>query len=84
MASGRSTHTPEMLFISKSICRTPYITQICQRYPNAERIYLIQDNRAIHFHANSTSATDDEVDDPTELERETVNENRHLRNSLLR
>ena len=33
-----------------------FYTQICQRYPNAERIYLIQDNRAIHFHANLRAA----------------------------
>ena len=33
-----------------------FYTQICQRYPKAERIYLIQDNRAIHFHANLMAA----------------------------
>ena len=33
-----------------------FYTQICQRYPTAERIYLIQDNRAIHFHANLMEA----------------------------
>ena len=62
MASGRSTHTPEMLFISKSKAARlshfhTFYTQICQRYPNAERIeHLIQDNRAIHFHANLRAA----------------------------
>ena len=33
-----------------------FYTQICQRYPNVERIYLVQDNRAIHFHANLMAA----------------------------
>jgi transposase len=33
-----------------------FYTHICHRYPKAERIYLIQDNRAIHFHANLMAA----------------------------
>ena len=33
-----------------------FYTHIHQRYPNAKRIYLIQDNRAIHFHANLMAA----------------------------
>ena len=61
MASVRSTHTPEMLFITKSKAARlgalhTFYTQICQCYPKAERIYLIQDNRAIHFHPNLMAA----------------------------
>ena len=33
-----------------------FYTHICQRYRQAERIYVIQDNRAIHFHANLLAA----------------------------
>ena len=33
-----------------------FYTEVCRSYPKAERIYLIQDNRAIHFHANLMAA----------------------------
>lgn len=33
-----------------------FYAQICQRYPNAERIYLIQDNRPVHLHPNLLAA----------------------------
>ena len=31
-------------------------SEICQRYPKAERIYVIQDNRPIHLHPNLLAA----------------------------
>lgn len=31
-------------------------SKICQRYPKAERIYLIQDNRPVHLHPNLLAA----------------------------
>ena len=49
-------HTGDVVYQQVKSCTVvalhTFYTQICQRYPNAERIYLIQDNRAIHFHAN--------------------------------
>ena len=31
-------------------------SEICQRYPKAERIYVIQDNRPVHLHPNLLAA----------------------------
>ena len=33
-----------------------FYAPICQRYPNAKRIYLIQDNRPVHLHPNLLAA----------------------------
>ena len=53
-------HTGDVVYQQVKSCTVvalhTFYTQICQRYPNAERIYLIQDNRAIHFHANLRAA----------------------------
>ena len=53
-------HTGDVVYQQVQSCTVlalhTFYTQICQRYPNAERIYLIQDNRAIHFHANLRAA----------------------------
>ena len=53
-------HTGDVVYQHVKSCTVvalhTFYTQICQRYPNAERIYLIQDNRAIHFHANLMTA----------------------------
>ena len=53
-------HTGEVVYQQVKSCTVvalhTFYTEICQRYPNAERIYLIQDNRAIHFHANLMAA----------------------------
>ena len=61
MASARiNPHTGDVIYQQVESCTVlalhTFYTQICQRYPNAERIYLIQDNRAIHFHANLSEA----------------------------
>ena len=53
-------HTGDVVYQQVKSCTVvalhTFYTQICQRYPNAERIYLVQDNRAIHFHANLLAA----------------------------
>ena len=53
-------HTGDVVYHQVQSCTVEalhtFYTQICQRYPKAERIYLIQDNRAIHFHANLMAA----------------------------
>lgn len=53
-------HTGEVVYQQVKRCTVvalhTFYTQICDRYPNAEHIYLIQDNRAIHFHANLIAA----------------------------
>ena len=53
-------HTGDVIYQQVESCTVvalhTFYTQICQRYPNAERIYVIQDNRAIHFHANLMAA----------------------------
>ena len=53
-------HTGDVVYQQVKRCTVvalhTFYTQICDRYPNAERIYLIQDNRAIHFHANLIAA----------------------------
>ena len=53
-------HTGDVVYQQVKSCTVvalhAFYTQICQRYPNAERIYLVQDNRAIHFHANLMAA----------------------------
>lgn len=53
-------HTGDVVYQQVKSCTLvalhTFYTQICQRYRNAERIYLIQDNRAIHFHANLSAA----------------------------
>ena len=53
-------HTGDVVYQQVKSCTVAalhaFYTHICQRYPNAERIYLIQDNRAIHFHANLMAA----------------------------
>ena len=53
-------HTGDVVYQQVKSCTVvalhTFYTQICQRYPKAERIYLIQDNRAIHFHANLMAA----------------------------
>ena len=53
-------HTGDVVYQQVKSCTVvalhTFYTQICQRYPKAERIYLIQDNRAIHFHANLLAA----------------------------
>ena len=53
-------HTGDVIYQQVQSCTVAalhtFYTQICQRYPKAERIYLIQDNRAIHFHANLMAA----------------------------
>jgi transposase len=49
-------HTGDVVYQQVKSCTVvalhTFYTHICHRYPKAERIYLIQDNRAIHFHAN--------------------------------
>ncbi len=53
-------HTGEVIYQQVETCTVvalhTFYTQICQHYPKAERIYLVQDNRAIHFHPNLTAA----------------------------
>ena len=53
-------HTGDVVYQQVKSCTVSalhaFYTEISQRYPNAERIYLIQDNRAIHFHANLMAA----------------------------
>ena len=53
-------HTGDVVYQQVERCTVvalhAFYTSICQRYPKAERIYLIQDNRAIHFHANLIAA----------------------------
>ena len=53
-------HTGDVVYQQVKSCTVlalhTFYTQICQRYPNVERIYLIQDNRAIHFHMNLRAA----------------------------
>ena len=53
-------HTGDVVYQQVKSCTVlalhTFYTQIRQRYPKAERIYLIQDNRAIHFHANLIAA----------------------------
>ncbi len=53
-------HTGSVVYQQVSSCTVEalhsFYTEICQRYPKAERIYMIQDNRAIHFHANLMEA----------------------------
>ena len=53
-------HTGDLVYQQVQSCTVvslhAFYTQICQRYQNAERIYLIQDNRAVHFHANLMAA----------------------------
>lgn len=53
-------HTGDVVYQQVKRCTVvalhAFYTEICARYPNAERIYLIQDNRAIHFHANLIAA----------------------------
>ena len=53
-------HTGDVIYQQVENCTVvalhTFYTQICQRYPKAERIYLVQDNRAIHFHANLSAA----------------------------
>lgn len=53
-------HTGDVIYQQVESCTVvalhTFYTQICQRYPKAERIYLVQDNRAIHFHPNLMAA----------------------------
>jgi transposase len=53
-------HTGDVVYQQVKRCTVvalhTFYTHICHRYPKAERIYLIQDNRAIHFHANLIAA----------------------------
>ena len=53
-------HTGDVIYQQVENCTVvalhTFYTQICQRYPKAERIYLVQDNRAIHFHPNLIAA----------------------------
>ena len=53
-------HTGDVVYQQVKSCTVvalhAFYTQICQRYPNVERIYWVQDNRAIHFHANLMAA----------------------------
>ena len=53
-------HTGDVIYQQVENCTVvalhAFYTQICQRYPKAERIYLVQDNRAIHFHPNLMAA----------------------------
>ena len=53
-------HTGDVVYQQVKRCTVvalhAFYTQIRQRYPNAERIYVLQDNRAIHFHANLIAA----------------------------
>ena len=53
-------HTGDVVYQQVKSCTVvalhAFYTEISDRYPNAERIYLIQDNRAIHFHANLIAA----------------------------
>ena len=53
-------HTGDVVYQQVKSCTVvalhAFYTQIRQRYPNVERIYLVQDNRAIHFHANLMAA----------------------------
>lgn len=57
---GLNPHTGDVVYQQVKSCTVvalhAFYTQICQRYPNVERIYLVQDNRAIHFHANLMAA----------------------------
>lgn len=53
-------HTGEVIYQQVKRCTVvalhTFYAEIRNRYPNAERIYLIQDNRAIHFHPNLIAA----------------------------
>ena len=53
-------HTGDVVYQQVSSCTVEalhsFYTEIYQRYASAQRIYLIQDNRAIHFHANLLEA----------------------------
>ena len=53
-------HTGDVVYQQVPSCTVKalhaFYAKICQRYPEKERIYLIQDNRAIHFHANLMEA----------------------------
>ncbi len=53
-------HTGDVVYQQVPSCTVvalhTFYTEICQRYPDKQRIYLIQDNRAIHFHANLMEA----------------------------
>ncbi len=53
-------HTGDVVYQQVSSCTVEalhtFYTEICHRYANKQRIYLIQDNRAIHFHANLLAA----------------------------
>ena len=53
-------HTGRVIYQQVSSCTVEalhkFYTEVCQSYPKAERIYIIQDNRAIHFHANLMEA----------------------------
>ena len=53
-------HTGDVVYQQVRRCTVialhAFYTQLRKRYPNAERIYVIQDNRAIHFHANLIAA----------------------------
>ncbi len=53
-------HTGDVVYQQVSSCTVEtlhsFYTEICQRYASVQRIYLIQDNRAIHFHANLLAA----------------------------
>ena len=53
-------HTGDVVYQQVPSCTVEalhsFYTEICQRYANVQRIYLIQDNRAIHFHANLLAA----------------------------
>ena len=53
-------HTGDVVYQQVKNCTVvalhAFYTQLRHRYPNAERIYVIQDNRAIHFHPNLIAA----------------------------
>ena len=53
-------HTGDVVYQQVKKCTVAalhtFYTAICHRYPKAKRIYVIQDNRAIHFHANLMAA----------------------------
>ena len=53
-------HTGDVVYQQVPNCKVQalhaFYTEICQRYPKAERIYLIQDNWSTHFQPNLLSA----------------------------
>ena len=53
-------HTGDVVYQQVKKCTVAalhtFYTAICDRYPKAERISVIQENRAIHFHANLMAA----------------------------